>query len=72
LATWQWVPERLSLLFGVVYLDRNDMPVLPGVGLIWTPNPDWRLDVIFPRPKLASQLVFIPRERDDWVYLVGR
>ena len=61
LATWQWVPERLSLLFGVVYLDRNDLPVLPGVGLIWTPSPDWRLDLIFPRPKLARRLVFLPR-----------
>ena len=32
LATWQWVPERLSLLLGAVYLDRNDLAVLPGVG----------------------------------------
>ena len=30
-ATWQWVPEELTLLFGVVYLDRNDLPLLPGV-----------------------------------------
>jgi len=71
LATWQWVPERLSLLFGVVYLDRNDLPILPGVGLIWTPNPDWRLDVIFPRPKLARRVAFVPREREDWLYLSG-
>jgi hypothetical protein len=71
LATWQWVPERLSLLFGVVYLDRNDLPILPGVGLIWTPTPDWRLDVIFPRPKLARRLVFVPRQREDWIYLGG-
>jgi hypothetical protein len=71
LATWQWVPERLALLFGIVYLDRNDLPLLPGVGLIWTPHPDWRLDLIFPRPKLARRLVFVPRQREDWVYLGG-
>ena len=71
LATWQWVPERLSLLFGVVYLDRNDIPMLPGAGLIWTPNPDWRLDLIFPRPRLARRLVFVPHQREDWVYLGG-
>jgi hypothetical protein len=71
LATWQWVPERLSLLFGVVYLDRNDLPVLPGVGLIWTPSPDWRLDLIFPRPKLARRLAFWPQQFEDWVYLGG-
>ena len=72
LATWQWVPERLSLLFGVVYLDRNDLPVLPGVGLIWTPSPEWRLDATFPRPKLARRVAFVPRQREDWVYLSGR
>jgi hypothetical protein len=71
LATWQWVPERLSVLFGVVYLDRNDLPILPGAGLIWTPTPDWRLDLIFPRPKLARRLTFLPRQREDWVYLGG-
>ena len=71
LVTWQWVPERLSLLFGVVYLDRNDLPILPGVGLIWTPTPDWRLDLIFPRPKLARRLAFLPRQREDWAYLGG-
>ncbi len=71
-ATWQWVPERLTLLFGVVYLDRDDLAILPGVGLIWTPTPDYRLDVIFPRPKLARRLVFVPREREDWVYLSGK
>jgi hypothetical protein len=72
LATWQWVPEQLTLLFGVVYLDRNDVSVLPGVGLIWTPTPDYRLDIVFPRPKLARRLVFLPRVREDWVYLSGR
>ena len=71
LATWQWLPERLALLFGIVYLDRNDLPILPGVGLIWTPNPDWRIDLIFPRPKLARRLMFLPRQREDWVYLGG-
>lgn len=71
LATWQYVPERLSLLFGVVYLDRNDLPILPGVGLIWTPSPDWRLDLIFPRPRLAHRLAFWPQQREDWVYLGG-
>jgi hypothetical protein len=71
LATWQWYPERLTLLFGLVYLDRNDLPILPGAGLIWTPNADWRLDLIFPRPKLARRLAFVPREREDWLYLRG-
>ena len=72
LATWQWVPERLSLLFGVVYLDRNDLPILPGVGLMWTPSPDWRFDLMFPRPKLAHRIVFEPGQREEWVYMSGK
>jgi len=71
LATWEWAPDRLSLVFGVVYLDRNDLPVLPGAGLIWTPTPDWRLDLIFPRPRLARRLVLLAGQREDWAYLGG-
>jgi hypothetical protein len=29
------------------------------------------MDVIFPRPKLARRLAFMPREREDWLYLSG-
>ena len=72
LATWQWVPERLTLLFGVVYLDRNDLPLLPGAGLIWTPTPDWRVDLLFPRPKLAYRCEFVPGSHENWVYLNGQ
>lgn len=71
LATWQWVPERLTLLFGVVYLDRDDVNLLPGVGMIWTPTPDYRLDLVFPRPKLARRIAFVPRTREDWIYVSG-
>jgi hypothetical protein len=71
LVNWQWIPERLSLLFGVVYLDRNDLSLLPGIGLIWTPTPDWRVDVVYPRPKLARRLTFVPRRLEDWIYLGG-
>ena len=71
-ATWQWLPERLTLLFGVVYLDRNDLPLLPGAGLIWTPTPDWRIEFLFPRPKFAYRLEFVPSQHEHWVYLNGQ
>jgi hypothetical protein len=29
------VPDKLSLSFGAVYLDRADLPLLPAVGLTW-------------------------------------
>ena len=72
LATWQWIPEQLTLMFGVVYLDRNDLPLLPGAGLIWTPTPDWRVDLLFPRPKLAYRCEFVPGSHEHWVYLNGQ
>ena len=71
LATWQWVPDRVTLIFGVVYLDRNDLNVLPGAGMIWKPTPDFRLDLMFPRPKVAWRLGHLPEEREDWLYVSG-
>jgi hypothetical protein len=70
-ATWEWVPDQLTLLVGAVYLDRNDLPLLPGVGLTWTPTPDWRLELMFPRPKLAYRIEFVPGEHEQWVHLSG-
>jgi len=70
-ATWQWVPERLTLLMGIVYLDRNDIRLLPGAGMIWTPSAVSRIDLVFPRPKIAHRLAFLPQQSEDWVYLRG-
>lgn len=71
-ANWQWVPEHLTLLLGVVYLDRNDLPLLPAVGLVWAPTPDWQFDLTFPRPKLAHRLKFVPAECEEWIFLSGQ
>ena len=51
-ASYDW-SQDLRLVFGVAYLDRPDVSVLPAVGLIWTPNRDWRFELIAPRPKIA-------------------
>jgi hypothetical protein len=50
LAIWEWRPQS-QLIFGVVYLDREDIGFLPAGGLIWTPNEANRLELIFPRPR---------------------
>lgn len=67
MAIWEWRPQS-KFIFGVVYLDREDIPVLPAGGLIWTPNEDNRLELIFPRPR------FLHRFRatavyEDWWYV---
>ena len=50
-----FTPE-VQVALGVVYLDRQDIKLLPAGGLIWTPSPDVRYDILFPNPKLAKRL----------------
>jgi hypothetical protein len=61
LAIWEWRPQS-QLIFGVVYLDREDIGFLPAGGLIWTPNDANRLELIFPRPR------FLHRFRQTAIY----
>jgi hypothetical protein len=52
---------------GVVYLDRNDIKLLPAGGLLWTPTPQIRFDMFFPQPKLAGYLMTVGRY-EVWGY----
>ncbi len=45
-----------ELVFGVDYLHRGDVKLLPVAGLILLPHPDVRLEVVFPRPRVVFQL----------------
>lgn len=55
---------------GVNYLDRVDLQLLPAFGFLWTPNPQTRFDVFFPKPKLAQYLTTVGNT-DVWWYLNG-
>lgn len=46
----------MTLKAGVWYLDRVRVKILPAGGLVWTPNPDVRFDILFPNPKLAKKI----------------
>jgi hypothetical protein len=50
------VRPELDLVFGVDYLDRGDIKLLPVAGLIWTPNTEMRFELVFPRPRAVFQL----------------
>ena len=50
------VSPAIDLVFGVDYLDRGDIKLLPVAGLIWMPNPDMRFELVFPRPRAVFQL----------------
>lgn len=71
LLNWEAIPDKLQLSFGAVHLGRNDIPLLPALGLVWTPTPDLQLDATFPRPRLAYRLVHTPSLSEQWIYLGG-
>ncbi len=62
-ALYTYTPT-LQIAGGAMATGRTDVPVLPIGGVIWTPSPDWRHEVIFPKPKLARRLVV--RETANW------
>ncbi len=60
---FQWV-------FGVLYLDRQNIKILPAGGLIWTPNECTRWEVLFPRPKFAQRLNVVGNT-EFWWFVAG-
>jgi hypothetical protein len=60
-------------MLGAAYLDRDDIPILPMAGLVWTPDEDTRLEVTLPRPRLARRLCWDEAWAGPgaWVYLAG-
>ncbi|MCG8587065.1 MAG: DUF6268 family outer membrane beta-barrel protein [Pirellulales bacterium] len=61
--------ETMKVALGVVYLDRDDVSILPAAGLIYTPHEDLRWELMFPRPRVAWR----PSGSacDDWFYVAG-
>jgi hypothetical protein len=61
------VPERLQFVGGVLYLNRDNIRLLPAGGFIWSPAEWTRFELIFPKPKLAVRFNIGPGF-EDWVY----
>lgn len=62
------INQATDVIFGVDYLDRDDIPLLPVVGLSWH-DPAFaslRLDLVFPRPRIDYALT-----SDSRLYLAG-
>jgi len=61
-------PE-FDLVFGVDYLSRDDVKLLPVAGFSWRPKgmPDLRFDLVFPRPRIDYSY-----DNQSKVYLAGR
>ncbi len=64
----------LKLAFGVAYLDRRDVPLLPIGGIIWTPAEEIAFELVAPRPRIARRLDFLTSAEagiEHWLYLAG-
>ncbi len=61
-------PE-LDFVFGVDYLSRDDIKLLPVGGFSWRPQalPDMRFDLVFPRPRIDYSI-----DIQSKIYLAGR
>lgn len=67
LAIYDCVPDRLQFVAGVLYLNRDNVRLLPAGGLIWSPS-DWtRFELIFPKPKLAVRYN-VGQGYEDWLF----
>lgn len=55
---------------GIVYLDRIRTKLLPAGGIIWTPTPDARFEILFPNPRIARRL-WTYGNTDWWLYVRG-
>jgi hypothetical protein len=49
---------------GIIYLDRNQVKLLPALGMTWTPDATSRYDLFFPAPRAAK--MFTANERRAW------
>lgn len=69
LVNWECMPDELMLSAGAVFLDRADLPLLPAVGLTWTPQPMFKADLQFPTSKLSYRLAKDGSQSETWSYL---
>lgn len=67
LYVWDAVPDKLQFVAGLLYLNRDNIRVLPAGGAIWKPTPDYCFELIFPRPKLGMR-VNVGTGYEDWIY----
>lgn len=69
LGIYKWSPT-VTVALGAVYLDREDVRLLPAAGLIWKPNDTVNIELIFPRPKAAKRIA-LGIDSAWWSYVAG-
>lgn len=66
---WDYRPDRLSISMGAVFLDRADLPLLPALGVTWTPNRRHRVELRFPESRWLVRLFKNGCQNETWGYL---
>ena len=66
---YTWSPT-VQIAGGATATGRKDFPFLPIGGLIWTPTEDWRMEAIFPKPRVLRRFIDGPKA-DWWMYSAG-
>ncbi len=61
---------QLQFVVGGLYTNRNETKFLPAGGVIWNPDKDTHLSLVFPQPKLSRRLA-TAGEVQWWGYLSG-
>ena len=67
---WFRINEHNTFKVGVEYFDRVDIKLLPAFGLFYSPSPDVRFDIYFPRPRIAQRVRRVTTY-EVWVYAGG-
>ncbi len=47
------VTNNIKAKIGVWYLDRANHKIFPSGGIIWSPNPQWEFQLLFPNPRVT-------------------
>lgn len=67
LVTFWRIGPTATWLLGVDYLDWDDLNLLPVFGAVWMPTDDFRIDAVFPRPRVSLRIM----DSCTWLYIGG-
>jgi len=62
------ISPQMEIHGGVIYYGRSRVKMLPTIGVVWTPDDDWILQLVFPNPKVSRRLWTGP-QTDLWGYV---
>jgi hypothetical protein len=64
------INDRWTLMGGLAYVRQLKSNLLPIGGVVWRPSEDLRVDLVFPRPRVARRLA-IGQNHETWGYMSG-